>query len=227
MRIKGFLCLLVLMCHVYTFSLFAQSTKVTGTVKDESGQAIPGASIKIKGGGGTVADANGAFSISASKGQKLFITAVGFETKEVTVDGAPVNVLLGNDKKMLTEIVVTGTGTPTSKRKLGIAVESVSAEKLAGASTSIDQALVGKIPGAQISTVSGNPSDPVNILLRGVNTIQGGTRPLIMLDGLQVAATDFNSLDLANVERVEVVQGAAAAAVYGAQGGEWCDSAFY
>ncbi|SFW46553.1 SusC/RagA family TonB-linked outer membrane protein [Chitinophaga sancti] len=218
MRIKGFLCLMVLMCHVFTFSLFAQSTKVTGTVKDESGQSIPGATIKIRGGGGTVADIDGTFTIMANKGQKLIITAVGYETKEVAVDGAPIHVQLGNDKKILTEFVVTGTGSPTSRRKLGISVESVSAEKLAGAATSIDQALVGKIPGAQISTVSGNPSDPVNILLRGVNTIQGGTRPLIILDGVQVAATDFNSLDLSNVERVEVIQGAASAALYGAQG---------
>lgn len=218
MRIQGFLCLMVLMCHAFTFPLFAQSTKVTGTVTDESGTGIPGATIKIKGGGGTVADVNGTFSIPARIGQQLIITAIGFETKTITVDGSAVNVQLGNDKKVLSEIVVTGVGTATSKRKLGISVESVTAEKLAGASTSIDQALIGKIPGAQISTVSGNPSDPVNILLRGVNTIQGGTRPMILLDGLQVSATDFNSLDMSNVDRVEVVQGAAAATIYGAQG---------
>lgn len=218
MRIKGFLCLLVLMCHVFTCPLLAQSTNVTGTVTDESGAGIPGATIKIRGGGGTVADVNGTFSIPAKKGQQLIITAIGFETKEIIVDGSAIHVQLGNDKRVLSEIVVTGVGTATSKRKLGISVESVTAEKLAGAATSIDQALVGKIPGAQISTVSGNPSDPVNIVLRGINTIQGGTRPMIMIDGLQVSATDFNSLDMTNVDRVEVVQGAAAATIYGAQG---------
>ena len=114
---------------------------------------------------------------------------------------------------------MTGTGVETSKAKLGIAVESVSAKNLPQTPTaSIDQALVGKIAGAQISSVSGNPGDPVNIVLRGINTVQNGTRPLIMVDGVQVAATDLNSLDLSNIDRVEVVQGAASASLYGAQG---------
>ena len=78
--------------------------------------------------------------------------------------------------------------------------------------------MIGKIPGAQISSISGNPGDPVNIMLRGVNTLNGGTKPLIMVDGIQVSATDINSLDLSNIERVEVVQGAASASLYGAQG---------
>ena len=105
------------------------------------------------------------------------------------------------------------------RKKLGIAVESVTADKLPAAPTaSIDQALIGKIPGAQISSISGNPGDPVNIMLRGINTLNGGTKPLIMVDGLQVPATDINSLDLSNIERVEVVQGAASASLYGAQG---------
>src|SRR5204862_2741500 len=100
-----------------------------------------------------------------------------------------------------------------------IAVEAIAADRLpATPSASIDQALVGKIAGAQISSVSGNPGDPVNILLRGINTVQGGTKPLILVDGVQVAATDINSLDLSNIERVEVVQGAASASIYGAQG---------
>jgi hypothetical protein len=144
---------MVLLCHAFTFPIFAQTTKIKGVVTDESGTGIPGATIKIKGAtGGTVADATGNFTITSFKGQKLIITAIGFETKEITVDGPTLNVSLGNDKRVLSEIVVTGVGTATSKRKLGIAVESVTAEKLNnGPSISIDQALVGKIPGAQIS----------------------------------------------------------------------------
>jgi TonB-linked SusC/RagA family outer membrane protein len=221
MKIKRLLCFMALLCHVVTSPLLAQNTsKVTGTVFDEAGAAIPGATVQIKGGGGaTIADGNGAFSINVSKARILIFRAIGYETKEVTVDGAVINVKLNIDKKMLSEVVVTGVGTATSKRKLGISVESVTADKLVnGPSASIDQALIGKIPGAQISSTSGNPGDPVNILLRGVNTVQNGTKPLIMVDGIQVAATDFNSLDLSNVERIEVVQGAASASMYGAQG---------
>lgn len=220
MRQKMLLCLLVLLCHVFVSTTTAQTTsRITGTVSDDSGAPIPGTSIKIKGGGGTVTDANGAFMINAEKGRTLIFTAIGYETKQVTVNGPVLNVTLGVDKKILSEVVITGVGTATSKRKLGISVESVTSEKLvSGPSTSIDQALIGKIPGAQISSVSGNPGDPVNILLRGVNTVQNGTKPLIMLDGVQVSATDLNSLDLSNVERIEVVQGAASASMYGAQG---------
>lgn len=219
MRKKMLLCLLVLIGHVITGPVYAQSMlKVTGTVTDDSGAPVPGTSIQIKGGGATISDANGAYQLTTEKGRKLIFTAIGYETKEVVVNGPVVDVKLGIDRKVLSEVVITGVGTATSKRKLGISVESVSGEKLAtGATNSIDQALIGKIPGAQISSVSGNPGDPVNILLRGVNTVQNGTKPLILLDGVQVT-TDLNSLDLNNVERIETVQGAASASIYGAQG---------
>jgi len=119
----------------------------------------------------------------------------------------------------MNEVVVTGTGVATSRKKLGISVESISANKLPTTPTaSIDQALVGKIPGAQISSIDGTPGARTNILLRGINTVQRGTAPIILLDGIQVGATDLSQLDLSGVERIEVVQGAAAATIYGAQG---------
>ncbi len=83
---------------------------------------------------------------------------------------------------------------------------------------SLDQALVGKVAGAQISSVSGDPGAQVQILLRGINTIQRGTTPMILVDGVQMGPTALNTLDLASVESVEIVQGAAAATIYGAQG---------
>src|SRR5258708_35763536 len=148
------------------------------------------------------------------------MSAIGFEAKEVRGGTSPVlNGQLSTDSKSLSEVVVTGVGTATSKRKLGIAVESVSSDKLPAAPTaSIDQARIGKLPEAQKSSISGNPGDPVNIVLRGINTVQGGTKPLILVDGVEVRATDINSLDLSNIERDEVVNGAASSTMYGAQG---------
>jgi TonB-linked SusC/RagA family outer membrane protein len=203
-----------------TIGLHAQITQITGRVTDATGAPIPAVTIRIKGSkGGTSADMQGVFSLKAQLNSILIISGIGYETREVKVTGAPLTVTLSTDSKSLSEVVVTGTGVATSKRKLGISVESVTADKLPPTPTaSIDQALVGKIPGAQISSVSGNPGDPVNIMLRGVNTLNGGTKPMIMVDGLQVSATDINSLDLSNIERVEVVQGAASASIYGAQG---------
>ncbi len=209
--------ILLLVC----VGLHAQVQTITGKITDATGTPIPSATIKVKGArGGTSADMNGAFSVKAPAGAELIISGIGFEPKEVKV-GASLNlsIQLNADAKSLSEVVVTGVGVATSKKKLGIAVESVTADQLPATPTaSIDQALIGKVPGAQISSTSGNPGDPINIVLRGINTLQNGTKPLIMVDGVQVSATDINSLDLTNVDRVEVVEGAASASLYGAQG---------
>lgn len=203
---------------------WAQDRRIIGKVTSaEDGSPLPGVSVVLKGTTkGTSTDAGGIFDISvpAVKGTTLVFSFVGVATQEIPIGNqSELNVSMVSDSRLLTEVVVTGSGVATSKAKLGIAVESVSAKDLPQTPTaSIDQALVGKIPGAQISSVSGNPGDPVNILLRGINSVQGGTKPLIMVDGVQIASTDINSLDLSNVDRVEVVQGAASASIYGAQG---------
>ncbi|MBN8822183.1 MULTISPECIES: SusC/RagA family TonB-linked outer membrane protein [unclassified Spirosoma] len=203
---------------------WAQDRRVIGKVTSaEDGSPLPGVSILVKGTSkGTTTDGGGVFDlmVPSTKGTILVFSFVGTTTQEILVGNqSEINVSLVSDSKLLTEVVVTGSGIETSKAKLGIAVESVSGKNLPQTPTaSIDQALIGKIPGAQISSVSGNPGDPVNILLRGINSVQGGTKPLIMVDGVQVAATDINSLDLSNVDRIEVAQGAASASIYGAQG---------
>ncbi|WP_254561207.1 SusC/RagA family TonB-linked outer membrane protein [Dyadobacter diqingensis] len=208
-------------CSCSSF-LWAQDRQVTGVVTfadDES--PLPGVNILVGGTNvGTTTDMDGTYKISVPNKGKLVFSFVGMISQEITISSASViDVKLVSDARILSEVVVTGSGVATTKAKLGIAVESISAKNLPQTPTaSIDQALIGKIPGAQISSVSGNPGDPVNIVLRGINTVQGGTQPLIMVDGVQLAGTDINSLDLSNVERIEVVQGAASAAIYGAQG---------
>ena len=211
------LCLSFLLFLSYTG--FAQTTEASGKVSDANGQGIPNATVREKGTkNGVTANANGVFKISVKKNATLIMSAIGFETVEVAAI-ADMTVALVTDIKGMSEVVVTGSGTATTKRKLGIAVESLSGDKLPIIpAATIDQALVGKIPGAQISSVSGNPGDKVNIVLRGINTVQGGTRPLILLDGTEIPFENLNTLDLGQVERVEVVQGAASAALYGAQG---------
>jgi TonB-linked SusC/RagA family outer membrane protein len=215
--------LLLCFSFVFVLSAWAQERVITGRVSSsEDGSALPGVNVIVKGTTtGSVTDADGKYSLSVpNSGGSLVFSFIGLKTAEVAIgERTIIDVQLGLDVTQLSEIVVTGSGVATSKRKLGIAVESINTENIPSVPTaSIDQALVGKIAGAQISTTSGNPGDPVNILLRGVNTIQNGTRPMILVDGVQAGATDMNSLDLSNVERIEVVQGAASAALYGAQG---------
>ena len=215
------LLLLVVMTFCASLVLTAQDKTITGKVTESNGTPVPNASIRIKNKKtGVSADADGNFKISAPANSILVVSAIGFESKELNIGNeSTVTVALALDNKALSEVVVTGTGVATSKKKLGISVESVTSDKLPPAPTaSVDQALVGKIAGAQISSTNGSPGRPTNILLRGVNTVNRGTSPMIMLDGIEVRATDLNSLDLSGIERIEVVQGAAAATIYGAQG---------
>jgi len=206
---------------ILTTTIFAQSATITGKVIDDKGVPVAGASIQEKGSKGGVISANdGTFSIKAGMKSILVITALGHETKQVAVKSTN-NLLieLTTDIKMLSEVVVTGTGVAISKKKTAIAVEAISADKLPAAPTSdIGNALVGKIAGAQISSVNGSPGSRPNILLRGINSINGSTYPMILLDGVQIAVTGIENLDLNGIERVEVVQGPAASSLYGAQG---------
>ena len=199
---------------------FAQTATITGKVMDDKGSPISGTSVLEKGTkNGTIAGNDGAFTIKVKSGASLVFSALGFENKTLLASSSNLMVQLVTDVRSLSEVVVTGTGVATSKRKLGIAVESIKSDKLPVVpAATIDQALIGKIPGAQISTVSGNPGDQVNIVLRGINTVQGGTRPLVLMDGAEIPFSNLTSIDLSQVERVEVVQGAASASLYGAQG---------
>ena len=206
---------------LFSNTLFAQQREITGKVTDVNGAPVNGASIRVKNSRtGTSAAVDGSFKVAVPANAILIVSAVGYEDKNITVGSQTViEVSLSVDTKAMTEVVVTGTGVATSKKKLGISVESISADKLPPApSASVDQALVGKIAGAQISSTNGSPGRPTNILLRGINTINRGTSPMILLDGLEVRATDLNSLDLNGIDKIEVVQGAAAATIYGAQG---------
>ncbi len=216
---------LLLMCcaFVFTLALHAQDRTVSGKVTStEDGSSLPGVNVIVKGTtSGAVTDADGAYTLGVPEsGSVLVFSFIGLKTQEVSIDGrSVVDVTLGMDVTQLSEIVVTGVGVATDKRKLGISVESVTSRDLPAAPTaSIDQALVGKIAGAQISSTNGTPGSDVNIVLRGINTVNRGTAPMILVDGIQVASTNLNTIDLSTIDRVEVVQGAASATIYGAQG---------
>jgi len=205
----------VLLC----IQLSAQQRTITGKISDDKGNPIPNASIVVKGASsGTVSQSDGRFTMKITKGSLLVISSLGFESKTVPITD-DISVSLKTDPNALSEVVVTGVGVATSRKKLGISVETITADKLPAAPTaSISQALIGKVAGAQISSTDGTPGARVNILLRGINTLSRGTQPMILVDGLEIKATDFGSLDLNSVERVEVVEGAASSTIYGAQG---------
>jgi TonB-dependent starch-binding outer membrane protein SusC len=201
---------------------FAQTGTISGTITDaRDNSPISNATIKIKGGGSTSTLNNGTFSFNSSKNEEILeVSYTGFSEQTVRArQGQPVTINLTVDVKSLENIVITGIGVATDKRKVAISVESITSDKLPPTpSASIDQALVGKVAGATISSASGNPGSNVSILLRGINTVQGGTSPLIMIDGVEMGALALQSLDLNTIDRVEIAQGAASATIYGAQG---------
>lgn len=223
---------LFLMVGLTTY-VFSQAVTVKGTVKDSKGEGLPGMTVFVKGTNtGTATDVNGKFAIQASNGATLLIQGIGYVAQEVKLSGQTnLDIQMKEDVTGLDEVVVTGSGEAVTKKKLGISVESLSADDFTSLpSASVDQALQGKIAGAQISSVSGQPGQQQNIILRGINSLQSN-QPLIMIDGIQIntdnnfngsAGTNGSSrladLDLSNIERVEVIQGAAAATIYGAQG---------
>ena len=196
---------------------WAQNIDVRGRITDANGAGIPDASVSIKGTkNGTRTSADGSFKLSAKPGAALVISAIGFESREVVASQDNINISLAQDIRGLSEVVVTGVGVATSKKKVAIDVASLSGKDVAKSTMgSVEQALIGKVAGAQVQINSGTPGTGATIILRGLNTL-GSSYPLIMVDGIEVS--DLNGIDLGNVERVEVVKGAAAGMLYGAQG---------
>lgn len=222
-------CILLIGVHV----VFAQSRSITGTVTDsDSGVTMPGVSVVVKGTSiGTVTNVDGVFSLNVpSDAKALVFSFVGMASKElVLTSSTSYKVSLTADVIGVNEVVVTGIGAATDRRKVAISVESLSENSLnKNQNRSLDGALIGKIAGAQISSTSGQPGQQANIILRGINTLST-TQPMVLIDGVEVNTSSLSNgtgnvssrladLDLSNVERIEVVQGAAAATIYGAQG---------
>jgi TonB-dependent starch-binding outer membrane protein SusC len=211
--------ILLLMGLLITSILQAQDKTITGKVTDgRDGVALSGVSVKQKGKtGGASTDASGNFSISVT-GSNAFLefSYVGYLTRTVRVSDDAMNITLDIDPKSLSEVVITGVGTATEKKRVAIDVASLSSKDVAkSAIGSVEQALQGKIAGAQVQFNTGTPGSGASIILRGLNSLID-LKPMILLDGIEV--TDLNGLDLTSVDRVEVVKGAAAGMLYGAQG---------
>ena len=218
----------VLVLALINTAVWAQT--VSGTVTDENNQPLPGATIVVQGTNtGTTSDFDGNYQIRARQGQTIVFSYVGYATQNVAVNNATHNVSLQADNT-LDEVVVTGTGVATSKRKTAISVETVKGENLKPAPAGdLSQALIGKVPGARIQSTSGQPGQQQNILLRGINSLST-TQPMILVDGIQINTDNINNgsdsnvssrladLDLSDIDRIEVIQGAAAGTIYGAQG---------
>lgn len=204
-----------LLC-LLTLSGFAQELTVTGVVTEAStGEPMPGVTIQVKGTTtGTISNVDGQYTIQAKTNDILVFSTIGMKTIERTVSSsAPINVSMEEDNVQLDQVVVIGYGS-VKKSHLSGAVSSVGAKELNGnVTTSAASALQGKIAGVSVSSVSGNPNDGMSINVRGISSLSNNA-PLFVIDG---AFGDINMIDPNDIQSIEVLKDAAAAAIYGSR----------
>ena len=213
---KRFVLTLMALCLAF-LPLAAQTVQVSGTVLDESGQAIAGAGVLEAGTlNGTVTDVDGNYSLSVSSPQaSLEVSFMGFVTEVIPVGTrSRIDVVLKEDSTVLDEVMVIGYGT-VKKKDLTGSIAAVDGGKIATIQAAgLSQALQGSMPGVQVTRTSGLPGASATIRVRGITTI-GDSDPLIIVDGVPVSSLD--DVDVDAIENITVLKDAASAAIYGAR----------
>lgn len=219
--------------------MYAQTTKITGTVmSEEDGFPVVGASVLVKGTSvGTVTDIDGNFTISnvPENAKTLVVSFIGLQSQEVPVQPV-VKVVLKSDAQALDEVVVTAMGISKEKKALAYAVQDLKGDQLTqAASSSLSSALQGKVSGVDITPSSGMPGASSQIVIRGVRSFTGDNTPLYVIDGMpissasdidtdsrntgSVAGADFANravdIDPNDIESINILKGQAASALYG------------
>jgi len=208
----------VLLVFLATSMAMAQQV-VTGTVTSaDDGSPIPGVNIVEKGTtNGTVTDANGQFRVSVQSGATLAFSFVGYTTQEVAVGTqSTINVGLQTDVTALSEVVVVGYGTVQKKDLTGAVAQVSSKDFNAGVNVNPLQSIQGKVAGLNITTASGDPNAQPTVRLRGYTSLAGGSDPLYVVDG--VIGVPINSVSPNDIETIDVLKDASAAAIYGSRG---------
>jgi TonB-linked SusC/RagA family outer membrane protein len=215
--------LLLLALFFQASTSLAQTLTIRGKVTDGKNVPLPGATIKIKGTTtGVVTNVNGEYSINiANRNVVLVFSFISFQTEERPVGAnTQINVMLQESVTALNDVVVVGYGE-MKKKMLSTAISSVSAKQIEDRLVATPaEALVGQIAGVQISQASGDPGAAPVINIRGIGSIGAGNSPLFVVDGYPLnSADDFNQINPADIETVQVLKDAAAAAIYGSRGG--------
>jgi TonB-linked SusC/RagA family outer membrane protein len=212
--------------------------KITGAVRDASGQPLIGVSVLIKGTtGGTTTNVNGQFGIDANIGDVLVFSYVGYIKKEVTISSpAPLSVLLDEDAKQLSEVVVTALGIKKERKALGYSITEIKGEQLTEArEPNVMNSLEGKVAGLNISPTAGGPGSSSNVIIRGKSSLSQIYQPLYVINGVPMDNTPnaapgsqydnqpdmgdaIGNINPDDIETISVLKGAAASALYGYRG---------
>ncbi|WP_163713665.1 SusC/RagA family TonB-linked outer membrane protein [Mangrovibacterium lignilyticum] len=211
-----------------------QELKITGTVRDASGTII-GATVVEKGDlrNGTITNEEGKFSLNVRPGAILVISYIGYKTQEVAVGQLPLDIVLEEDNKMVSDVVVTALGIKRERKALGYNVAEVKGDALTKAKeTNVINSMAGRVPGLVVSQTAGGPSGSTRVLLRGNTEMTGNNQPLYVIDGIPLDNTNYGSagtsggFDLGDgisginpddIENISVLKGPAASALYGSR----------
>jgi TonB-linked SusC/RagA family outer membrane protein len=193
---------------------------VTGTVKSETNEAIPGVYVLVKGTTiGTTSDVDGKYTIEVPDNATLVFTFIGMKNVEESADNrSQIDVTMIADVAQLDEVVVVGYGTQRKADVTG-SVASVSGKELSERPVnSLAQALQGRAAGVQVSQTSNAPGGGVSIRIRGGNSIQGGNEPLYVVDGYPLINESGSSINPNDIESIDILKDASATAIYGSRG---------
>lgn len=191
---------------------------ISGKITDENGQGLPGASVVEKGtANGTTSDLDGNYKLSVPEGITLVISFVGYETQEILLGSQSIiDAKLVVDAEQLDEIVVIGYGT-AKKSDLTGSVVSVSSEQLTlRPVASVGQALQGQASGVLVRTNSAAPGGGTSIVIRGQNSVNSGSGPLYIVDG--VPLSNIDNIPVEDIKSIEVLKDASSTAIYGSRG---------
>ena len=207
--------------------LFAQTAMaqkartISGQVFDTTGQPMIGATVVVIGNTnvGTTTDLQGKYKIKASPDDNLSFSFLGYvEVTERVGSRTTINVVMNQENKVINEVVVIGYGTQ-QKSDLTGAVTSVNMEDLANtAAASVDEALQGRLAGVEIMTTDGEPGSAASIRVRGSRSITASNEPLIVVDGVMDAVSNFADIDPSEIKNVTVLKDASSTAIYGSRG---------
>jgi TonB-linked SusC/RagA family outer membrane protein len=232
MRKKVFLRVLALLLATVSFTLSFAQQKISGTITDESGSPLSGATVAIKNSNiATNSNSNGQFTLTLPANAKtLVVSYVGMEAQEISINGkSSFDVRLKPSSSTLTDVVIIGYGT-ARKANLTSAQTSVSAKEIDKTiNTTFEQALQGRAAGVYVTQNSGQPGGGISVNIRGISSL-GRTQPLYVIDGVQIQGSEdvsFGSssssnplagLNPSDIEDVQILQGPSATAIYGSRG---------
>ncbi|MDZ4810294.1 MAG: TonB-dependent receptor plug domain-containing protein [Bacteroidota bacterium] len=209
------------MLMLFSALAFGQNRTITGTVTNERGEAVPGATVSIKGTRtGVSADNNGQFRILAKTGDILVASSSGMETTESTVGaGSTINFSVKTIVIAGTEVVVTALGQTRQPKELGYAVSKVKAAELTQAkSVNLQNGLTGKVSGLNVQTTNSGVFADTRITLRGIRSLTGNNQPMLILDGVPIALAYISSINPNDITDVTILKSASATAIYGPDG---------